>query len=106
MPLLSLAVVTMSLAQLLDLSTFVAMVRRLGPAAEANPVVAGLVHEYGMPMAAIAKAALIALVVATSLVLTARGRPLERVLAGSVLGLAIVAGIVGGWTNTLTLRPL
>jgi hypothetical protein len=106
MPLLSLAVMTMTVAQLLDLSTFVTMIHRLGPAAEANPLVAGLLSDYGVPMAAIAKVALIAFVVAITAVLAGRERRFDRVLGAAVLGVAILAGIVGGGTNVLTMGPL
>ena len=100
------AVLTMTIAQLLDLGTFVAMVRRMGLGAELNPVVAGLIDGYGLPMAAIAKVALIALVVAIALMLTRRSGRVDRLAGGAVVAAAIVAGIVGGATNVLTMGPL
>ncbi len=103
---MTLAVLTMTTAQLLDLGTFVAMVRRVGLESELNPVVAGLINGYGMPMAAIAKVTLIALVVAIALVLSRRTGQVDRVASGAVLAAAIVAGIVGGATNVLTMGPL
>ena len=106
MPVLLLAVMTMTTAQLFDLGTFVTMVRRLGLGAEANPLVASLVGDYGLPMAAIAKVTLIALVVAIALVLTSRARRFDRIIGVAVLAVAIVAGLVGGGTNALTMGPL
>ena len=105
-PLMTLAVLTMTLAQVLDLGTFVAMVRRLGLEAELNPVVSGLIGGYGLPMAAIAKVALMAFVVALALVLSRRTGRVDRVAGGVVLAAAIVAGILGGATNVLTLWSL
>jgi hypothetical protein len=105
-PLMSLAVLTMTLAQVLDLGTFVAMVRRLGLEAELNPGVSGLIGGYGLPMAAIAKVALMAFVVAIALVLSRRTGRVDRVAGGVVLAAAIVAGILGGATNVLTLWSL
>jgi hypothetical protein len=105
MPLMSLAVVTMTFAQILDLGTFVTMVRRVGIEAELNPVVAGLITDYGIPMAAIAKVALMALVIAIALILAQRPGRLDRVASVTVLAAAIVAGIVGGATNVLTMGP-
>jgi hypothetical protein len=102
-PILSLAVATMSLAQLLDLGTFVAMVSRVGLGAEANPVVASLVAGYGLPMAVIAKTALMAFVIALTLVLAARRSRLERGIGVVVIAFAIVAGLVGGGSNVIAM---
>jgi hypothetical protein len=102
-PILSLAVATMSLAQLLDLGTFVAMVSHVGLGAEANPVVASLVAGYGLPMAAIAKSALMAFVIALTVVLAARRSRLERGVGVVVIAVAIVAGLVGGGSNVIAM---
>jgi hypothetical protein len=105
MPLLTFAVATMTLAQLLDLGTFIAMVKRIGLGSEANPMVASLISDYGLPMAAIAKIALIALVVAVTLVLSRRSGRVERLLGAAVITLAIVGGVIGGGSNVLTMGP-
>jgi hypothetical protein len=102
-PLLTLAVATVTLAQGLDLGTFIAMVRQGGLQAEANPFVAQLVGGYGMPMAAIAKVALLAFVIALTVVLAGRRTRIERGAGMLVIGLAILAGIVGGGTNVMTM---
>ncbi|SRR5258706_2643537 len=103
---MSLAVITMTFAQILDLGTFVTMVRRVGIDAELNPVVTGLITGYGLPMAAIAKVTLTALVIAISLILAQRPSRVDRLASVTVLAAAIVAGIVGGATNVLTMGPL
>lgn len=106
MPILTLAVLTMTFAQVLDLGTFVAMVRRLGLESELNPVVSGLIGGYGLPMAGIVKVALIAFVVAIALILARRPGRVDRLAGMTVLAAAIVAGILGGATNVLTLWSL
>jgi anti-sigma factor RsiW len=101
MPLLAAAVLTMSAAQLLDLATFVAMVRAVGPGAEANPLVASLFGAYGFPLVAIAKVVLVAMTTAIVAMLL-RVRPRPR-LAGAVLAVGIAVGIVGGISNSAVL---
>lgn len=95
------AVVTMSVAQLLDLATFDLMVRQLGVRAEANPLVGALFAAYGLRVVAIAKVALLALVTSVVAVLAAAPpRRAQIALIGIILGVAIVAGVVGGASNT------
>jgi hypothetical protein len=97
MPLLAAAVLTMSAAQLLDLATFVAMVRAVGPEAEANPLVVFLFGAYGFPLVAIAKIVLVAATTAiVALLLGARPRPK---MAAAVIAAGIVVGLVGGYSN-------
>jgi hypothetical protein len=99
MPLLALAALTLSAAQLLDLATFVAMVRAVGPTAEANPLVAYLFGAFGFPMVAIAKVILVA--VAMAIVAMLLGvRPHPRV-AATVIATGIVVGIIGGISNSV-----
>jgi len=94
------AVLTMTAAQLLDLATFAEMMRRVGPEAELNPLVSVLFGAYGLPVVAIAKVALLGLVVA--IVVSLANRPRSR-LAGALIGVVLVAGIgagiVGGASN-------
>ena len=83
------------------------MVDRHGPGAEANPLVAGILGGLGFPGIVIVKVALVVLVAATAVVLVrgpnhARGRRIATI----ILGVGIVAGLVGGCTNALTLGPL
>src|SRR2546422_3902179 len=77
------AVLTMSAAQLFDLGTFVAMTQRLGPHAEANPLVGVLYASYGYPMVAIAKVVLLSFVTAVGGILPRRP-PHPRGAAGGV----------------------
>jgi hypothetical protein len=104
MPLLAAAVLTMSAAQLLDLATFVAMVRALGPETEANPLVAILFGAYGFPLVAIAKIVLVALTTAIVAMLVGV-RPRPR-LAGAVIAVGIVVGLAGGISNSAVLAAV
>lgn len=101
MTVLAAAVMTMLAAQLLDLATFVQMVNRVGPHAEANPLVASLYGAYGLPLVAVAKVALIALL--TAMVAALMTKPSTRLavpVTVLIVSAAIVAGLVGGATNT------
>lgn len=94
----------MSAAQLFDLATFVNMVHKLGPAAELNPLVGALFALYGYPMVAIVKVVLLALVTAIATILIARSsRPR---MAGSIVGLATLVGLVGGISNAIAVGAI
>src|SRR6185436_5292780 len=98
------AVVTLSAAQLFDLATFVNMVHRLGPEAEANPLVGLLFGLYGFPMVAIAKVTMLAVVTAIGSILlrSQATAPLAVLIlvAGTMIGLA------GGISNTVAIGAL
>lgn len=96
------AVLTMSVAQLLDLATFEVMMRRAGAGAEANPLVAALYAAHGLPIVAIAKVALVSLVAAVAAVLARApaSAHLARLALVVLLATGIAAGLVGGMTNT------
>jgi hypothetical protein len=101
------SVLTMTVAQLLDLATFAEMVHRVGAHAEANPLVAAMFEMGGMPAVAIAKVALTAIVAAVIAWLAKRPTSrLASVLVGVVLAAGIAAGIVGGATNTAAIGLL
>jgi hypothetical protein len=104
MPVVIAAVLTMSVAQLFDLATFLTMVHRLGPGAEANPLVGLLFGLYGFPLVAITKIALLALVTAIGAVLL-RGKATGR-LAAFVIAAGIVIGLAGGISNTMAIGAL
>lgn len=95
------AVLTMSAAQLLDPATFVTMVHRLGPEAEANPLVGLLFGMYGYPMVAIVKVVLVALVSAVAAVLVAT--PVRPRLAAAVLIVGILVGLAGRLSNYMAI---
>jgi hypothetical protein len=104
MPVLVVGVLTMSAAQLFDLATFLTMVHRLGPAAELNPLVGALFTLYGSPMVAVVKVVLLALVTAISTILIARtSRPR---MAGTVVGLGTLIGLVGGISNAIAIGAI
>ena len=104
MPVLVVGVLTMSAAQLLDLTTFMAMVDKLGPAAELNPIVKVLFGLYGYPMVAIVKVVLLALVTAIATIIVARSK--RPRVAGSVVIVGIVIGLLGGLSNFIALGVL
>lgn len=102
-----LPVVTMAVAQFFDFGTFIVMVRQHGPGAEANPLVAQILEGLGVPGIVIVKLALVILVAATATILVQdAGTAGRRRIAATVVGLGIVAGLIGGCTNALTLGPL
>ncbi|HET7182117.1 MAG TPA: hypothetical protein VFI15_07805 [Candidatus Limnocylindrales bacterium] len=101
------AVLTMTVAQLLDLATFGEMVHRVGAQAEGNPLVAAMFEMGGMPAVAIAKVALTAIVAAV--VAWLANRPSSRLataLVVVVVGAGILAGLIGGATNTAAIGLL
>ena len=102
------AVLTMSAAQLFDLATFWTMVHRLGPAAEANPLVGLLFGLYGYPLVAIAKVVLLAIVTAVGAILLRRRGSAEghARLAAMILVAGTVIGLVGGISNTIAIGAL
>src|SRR5262245_21691013 len=104
---MTLAVLTVTAAQLLDLGTFVRMIWAHGAAAEANPLVSHLVVEHGLLLPVVAKVVALSLVVAVTVVLDGRSARPERTghphLARTVVAVAIIAGLLGGWTNAALL---
>jgi hypothetical protein len=101
---MSLALLTVTIAQLLDLTTFVRMVQLHGPGAEANPLVAHLLVGLGLPFVAVAKVAALSLVVAVVVLLAGRGDPPRHArLVAVVVAAAILAGLIGGWSNAVIL---
>ena len=106
MPVLPVALMTMAVAQLFDLATFVTMVRRLGPAAEANPIVAAVLGSGGVQAVVVAKVLLVVLVASVTVVLVShRDRGMARA-ARILLACAIAAGVFGGWTNAITIGSI
>jgi hypothetical protein len=100
---MGLRVMTLFLAQSLDLATFSVMVARHGAGAEANPVVSDLFDSFGMPAVVVVKLVLIVVVAALSLAAAGRGgRGLWAFVGGLPLAVAIAAGIIGGITNVAT----
>lgn len=103
---MALALLTLTIAQLFDLGTFVRMVGRHGSASETNPFVHLLLTDFGLPFVVVAKIVALSLVVAVIGVLAGRaamGHPPvaigHRRLVGTVFTVAIVAGLIGGLSN-------
>ena len=100
---LRLAVLAVTAAQLLDLGTFVRMVRIHGGGVEANPIVAAIFSDFGLPFVAVTKIAALSLIVAVIVVLASTDRPSNRVLAATVAVFGVVAGVIGGLSNALVI---
>ena len=98
-----LRVMTLFLAQTLDLATFSVMVARHGAGAEANPIVAEMFDSFGMPAVVIVKLVLITFVACLALAASGKGnRRLWAIAGGLPLAVAIAAGLIGGITNAAT----
>jgi hypothetical protein len=97
---------TMVAAQLFDLSTFLAMIHRHGSAVESNPLVSGALSNDGLAAVVFAKLILMALVAAVTVVLVRTDRPGQGRIAAVVIGVSIVAGLIGGGSNALVLGTL
>ena len=99
-----LRLLTLALAQALDLVTFVIMIERHGLEAEANPLVTSLFLIHGLQAVVVAKFALIIAIGALSIAAFAKRRVgAWRMVGGLPLALAITAGLVGGITNAAVL---
>jgi hypothetical protein len=105
-PLLGPALLTMAIAQLFDLATFVTMVRRVGPGAEINPIVSAVFATGGVEAVVVAKVALVVLVGAVAIALVSGRDRGMRQAARILVGCAIAAGVFGGWTNAITLGSI
>lgn len=106
---MALRLVTLFLAQALDLWTFALMVARYGIVAEANPLVANLFSSVGLPALVAGKLALIVAIGALVIAGAAFAEPTRTghvsvrtwaVVRGVPLALAIAAGLIGAITNT------
>jgi hypothetical protein len=75
------------------------MIEWHGSAAEVNPLVHGLLVGFGLPFVAVVKVAALSLVVAVIAVLAARTPTGQARLIGILVAVAIVGGLVGGWSN-------
>ncbi|MFL5680418.1 MAG: hypothetical protein ACJ77B_07445 [Chloroflexota bacterium] len=88
-----------AVAQTSDLVTFLAMMSVHGPAAEANPLVGQAFIAFGAPAVVLFKVVLVAFVVATFAIVARR----YKRLAALVATLATVVGLIGAYSNILTL---
>ena len=85
-------------AHLFDYVSFMLMVWRHGIVAEANPLVARVAGEFGIPGVTMAKVYVVVVTLATMVVL----RPKHPRIAGIVLVLSVAGGLLGGFTNIAT----
>jgi hypothetical protein len=95
----ALGIALLIVAHALDYGTFLAMIVRHGITMELNPIVSALAQEYGLTLLTAAKVAAVLLVAATFMHL-ARTHPRA---ARSVLGVGIVVGTLGAFSNVISL---
>jgi hypothetical protein len=86
-------------AHVADYATFLVMVARDGLGAEANPLVATIFADWGLPLLTVAKFATV-LLVATVFLIVGKERP--RV-AAAVLSFGVFIGALGAFSNVLTI---
>ena len=99
-----LRLITLALAQALDLASFQVMVNVHGPGSEANPLVANLLESSGFVALVALKVALVVLVGALAIAGTSQGGRWTRGVVGGVpVAIAIAIGLVGGITNASTI---
>ncbi len=90
-------------AQAADAVTFLRMLHDVGPAAEANPLVAAMASAGLLVPLLLAKVGLVAVVTLVALI----GDRRYPLVAAVVATLAVAAGVVGAWSNVLVLlQPL
>jgi hypothetical protein len=99
-PIAALSVLALALAHVFDYTTFLVMTSRHGIAAEANPVVVFVAHDWGLPGVTIAK---IASVACLAIAIAACARIQKGRVAAALVVLGIVAGIFGGVSNILSI---
>ena len=90
-------------AQLFDFATFTIMVGRHGIGTELNPLVAHGFAGFGMPMVAVMKIVLVLLLGSIIVVLDRPGQVDRRLpwIPPVIAVIAVVAGLVGGLSNTI-----
>lgn len=96
------ALAALALAHSFDYFSFLVMLARHGLAAELNPIVVLLAQEVGIAGLTVAKVATVVFACA-ALVIVARTR---RRFALAVLVPGVVAGLVGGFSNVMTIAIL
>jgi hypothetical protein len=89
----------LALAHLFDYTSFLVMVDRHGLDAELNPVVVLLAQAAGLPGLTIAKVVTVAFAAMLMLAI----KPNRPRLAMGLLAFGVAAGLVGGFSNVLTI---
>ena len=92
-------IATLIVAHLADYTTFLVMVMRHGLGTELNPIVVTIAADHGLALLTLAKAAAV-LLVASVFIVVGRTRPR---MAAAVLGIGVIIGGVGAFSNIATL---
>ncbi len=87
-------------AQAADAITFVRMIREYGARAEANPIIAHLVRAGDLVPLLLVKLALVVVVLSVFVIAVQR----HRVAGSLVATLAVIAGLLGAFTNLAVIR--
>jgi hypothetical protein len=95
----AIALAVLALAHLFDYGTFLVMVDRHGLSAEANPIVAMLAQEVGIPGLTVAKFLTVGLAAVLMVVIA----PRRKKLAMGLLMFGVAAGLLGGISNIATI---
>ncbi len=93
------SIAALALAHAFDYFSFLAMMARHGLAAELNPIVVQLAQEVGIPGLTIAKMATVIFACA-AVWIVAKTR---RRFALAVIVPGVIAGVIGGFSNVLTI---
>lgn len=93
------AIVLLTVAHFLDYASFVAMIARHGLEAELNPLVVLIFEKLGLIGVTLAKVAAVGLAASVAVVLIQR----RGTLAGIVLGFGIASGLIGAFSNVISL---
>ena len=96
---LPVALLLLATAHFLDYTTFLVMVGRHGLEAELNPLVVFLFERTGLFGVTLAKLAGVLFAAAVAAIIMRR----RRTLAGVVLGFGIGGGLLGAFSNLLTI---
>jgi hypothetical protein len=93
---------TVAAAQLFDFGTFTVMIARHGIITELNPLIAQGFAQFGVPILALMKAALVVLVASTIIVLDRKQSVRPTLPAATLVTvLAVVGGLLGGISNVI-----
>ena len=90
------AIGLLALAHSFDFFTFLGMISRRGMAAELNPVVIFIAHDFGLPGLTLAKIGSVAFLGLMILILF---RLRRTKTASALVAIGVVAGIIGGISN-------
>jgi hypothetical protein len=96
---LPIALLLLVVAQFADYATFVVMVGRHGLEAELNPIVVTIFEQLGLIGVTVAKLAVVAFAASVVALIVRR----RRTLGSLVVGFGVGTGLLGAFSNVLTI---